>query len=297
MLDPHAHPQEQELNHNVNIVLSPALYWVKKVDLPIKTLRALKKILPSLFEDTLPEGNYNYTAMKDGEHFIAFAYEDAKIIALLQRYGIALSQIKGVYFAQNEFRGLTPMQLNDKEVLVEQDGVVVIAPKTFVADEAQPLELQNLKLSSFSITLQNYSHIVDKTTLYKIAFVLGMFIAVVYGEYFITHYKVTQLQEAKQKLFSEYKLLPTMMQNKAVLQKYKKRFERQSKLRELLATLLKLKLQNGERYTLVEYKENLLHFVVEGVKNKEQFLKQLSTLKTEFTTEYKNNKLNIRIKL
>ena len=58
----------------VNVILSPSLYWVKKLSLPVKYVREVKKLLPSIFEDTLPKGNYNYTAYKSGEDFFGFEH-------------------------------------------------------------------------------------------------------------------------------------------------------------------------------------------------------------------------------
>ncbi|MEA2091565.1 MAG: hypothetical protein U9O83_04260 [Campylobacterota bacterium] len=90
----------------VNIILSPSLYWVKKLSLPVKYLRDAKKLLPSLFEDTLPKGNYSYTAYKSGDEFLIFAYEDKYILETLSKEGISLSNVANVYFAQSEMQNI-----------------------------------------------------------------------------------------------------------------------------------------------------------------------------------------------
>jgi hypothetical protein len=67
-----------DTSKKVNIILSPSLYWVKKMSLPVTNVREVKKLLPSIFEDSLPVGHYSYTAYKHGEDFMLFAYEDKK---------------------------------------------------------------------------------------------------------------------------------------------------------------------------------------------------------------------------
>ncbi|MDQ7066925.1 MAG: hypothetical protein Q9M40_02365 [Sulfurimonas sp.] len=68
----------------VSIILSPSLYWVQKLSLRVKYVREVKKLLPSIFEDMLPAGQYSYSAYKRGDDFFIFAYEDKAILKLLQ---------------------------------------------------------------------------------------------------------------------------------------------------------------------------------------------------------------------
>ena len=48
----------------VNVILSPSMYWVKRVTLPVKYLYEVKSLIPSLFEENLPEGKYSYSAYR-----------------------------------------------------------------------------------------------------------------------------------------------------------------------------------------------------------------------------------------
>ena len=91
---------------SVNVILSPSLYWVKKVSLPVKYLRDVKPLLPSLFEDILPDAVYSYFVYKSEEEYFIFAYEDKKIFNLLNSKGIPASHVNNVYFAQSEFGGV-----------------------------------------------------------------------------------------------------------------------------------------------------------------------------------------------
>ena len=73
------------VEEKVNVILSPSLYWVKKLSLPLKKASEAHKLLPSIFEETLPLGNYNYSVYKKGDDFFAFAYDDKAIFRHLRR--------------------------------------------------------------------------------------------------------------------------------------------------------------------------------------------------------------------
>ena len=87
---------------SVNIILSPSTYWVKRVDLPVKYLRDVRSLMPSLFEEHLPQGKYSYYTYKDGESFLIFAYNDKEVLDLMAEKNITSANIRNVYLAQSE---------------------------------------------------------------------------------------------------------------------------------------------------------------------------------------------------
>ena len=270
-LDPlHPHLVEYEKGEKFSIILSPASYWVQKVSLPVKYIREVKKLLPSLFEDILPEGNYSYTAYKRDDAYFIFAYEDKKILELLQLYGINMADISSVHFAQSEFEALeTPLRVNEREALYSKDGIVGIAPVEWFA-ELQDLKLEALQLSKYHLKLQQYGHIVKSSSLYKIAGLLGALILLLFAESFITSQKIQKIDASKEQLFSKYKLQSTMFQNRSLESKYKKIHQKQSRLRERISYLLSMPLQKSQRVTLIEYKNSLLKAKISGVKQQEE---------------------------
>ncbi len=52
-------------DEKVDIILSPSLYWIKKISLPLNSLREVRTLLPSIFEDMLPDGIYSYSVYKN----------------------------------------------------------------------------------------------------------------------------------------------------------------------------------------------------------------------------------------
>jgi len=136
-----------------DIILSPSLYWVKHVSIPVKSLSEVKKVLPSLFENTVPKGKYSYYAYEDKGTYIVFAYDDRKILATLLQKGITSEQINRVYFAQSEFHDIKEAISIDEECILDvEDHVVVKLPKEFVST-SKPLELSEHDFSEHSVTL------------------------------------------------------------------------------------------------------------------------------------------------
>ncbi|MEA2073471.1 MAG: hypothetical protein U9O86_07790 [Campylobacterota bacterium] len=265
-LDPSS---SEEFSHNkskkINIILSPSLYWVKKMSLPVKSVREVKKLLPSIFEDSLPEGHYSYTAYKNGEEFMLFAYEDKKILSLLAQKGISSTDIASVHFAQSEFKELSSaFCINEKQCMYIKDELLVLAPSAWIS-EKEKLNLDDIKLSKHTIKLQQFGHIVDNSSLYKIGAILTLLAFILIVEIFITSSKKDAIIEAKEELFSKYKLQSTMFQNKSSLSKYSKVHERGVKFRERISYFLTLKLKSNQKIKLIEYKNNLLSVTIDGV--------------------------------
>jgi hypothetical protein len=257
-LDPNT-PLEVDADEKVDIILSPSLYWVQRLKLPIKYTREVKKLLPSLFEDILPQGNYSYSVYKDESedseenYYFIFAYEDKSIIDLAASYNISSSNIASVRFIQSvlgEQEGA--VKINKTQSICVKDGVVTLVPCCWI-QESGDLDIDSLTLTKHTITLAQFGHIVDNSSLYKIAGVLVVFSLVIFAEYFITKQKIASLDAQTQELFKKHDLKPTMFQNRAVLKKYKDIHKNQTKLREELSNKLKQK-----EIKLITYKNNAL---------------------------------------
>lgn len=251
---------------NLNIILSPSLYWVQKVSLPVKYLREVKPLLPSLFEEVLPAGNYNYTAYKQGEDYYIFAYEDKMILETLASKGITPSQVKGVYFAQRELFSMDkPIEVDKENSLYKQDDIVMLLPATWFK-ESITLNLEEIKLSKHNIVLKQFSHIVKDKTLFKMSAIVFVFLLLIATEYFITLQKVTNLREKQENIFEQYHLKATMFQNKAMYKELQSRHEEQMKLRKYMAIILKIPLLNNQKMTLVAFKGKKLKLAFTGEK-------------------------------
>ena len=283
----------------LDIILSPSLYWVKKISLPVKSVREAQKLLPSLFEDSLPEGNYSYMAYKKEDDFIIFAYEDKKILELLSSKGIALANIHGVYFAQSEFESAeSAYRINQTQSIYVKDGVVVLVPSAWVK-EPKELNFNELELSKHRVKLQQFGHIVDTKSLYTIAGVLGILALILVVEIALASSKCDAVLDAKDALFSKYKLQPTMFQNRATYAKYSGIHARQTHLREYISDFLHMKLKKTQRVESIEVKNKILYVSMSGAaKGSEQnILSQLDSKHLKYKTSFHGERMKVEVKL
>ncbi len=288
-----------EKGKKLDIILSPKMYWVKKMSLPVTTVREVKKLLPSIFEDSLLGGHYSYYAYKNEDKFILFAYEDKKILDTITQRGITSSDIGSIRFAQSEFESLEDaISINDKESIYIQDGLLVLAPSKWLM-ESKNLELSELKLSKHTIKLQQFGHIVDNKSLYTIGGVLVVFALILMVEIFIASTKIDAIAQNKEALFSKYKLQSTMIQNKSTHVKYLKIYTRQTKLRESIGVFLTLALKDKQKITSLEYKNQKLFVTISGVKkgSDKALLSKLNTKKLKYKTSFKANSIKVEVSL
>jgi len=226
--------------NRVNIILSPSLYWVKKITLPLKSEREIRPLLPSIFEDILLDEEYNYIVYKEDNIFFAFAYNNKKILKILEAKKIPLNSIDGVYFTQSEFSSIsTPIEINKTQILYIKDDIVIVLPNLWV-DEKDTLDLNGIILSKHKVVLSKYNNN-SNNYLYKIILLLFITSILMCVEYLFYVQKVDKYIEKKDNLFSKYKLEKTMFQNRALLNDYKEIDTKQIDIRKQLVKLLKNK--------------------------------------------------------
>ena len=288
-----------EKKEKVDIILSPAFYWVKKMPLPVKSVREVKKLLPSIFEETLPLATYSYTAYKRKDTFILFAYEDKKILDFLTAKGINSSNISGIYFAQSEFEDSEEAYtVSETQSIISKDALVILIPSLWISKK-QPLHLEEKILSKHKILLQQFGHIVDRKSLYTIVGILGILAIILMVEIFIASSKRDAILTSKDALFSKYKLQPTMFQNRSIYTKYSAIHQRQTHLREYISYFLNMQLKSTQRIKIIEVKSKVLIVILSGVTkgNERGLLTQLDVKKLHYKTSFNDKTIKIEIKL
>ncbi len=235
-----------------DLILSPSFYWVKHVSIPIKSTSELKKFLPSLFEDTVPEGKYSYYAYPDGDAYLAFAYDDKSILNSLSKQGLNTEQINKVYFAQSEFQDLQEaVSVDEDSVLDIEDNVVVKLPKELV-NTSVPLNLDEHVFSTHEITLARYSHIATTKSLIQFGLFMGALIAIYMLELIVSEIKIKELEAAPLHLYTEHKLPAARIQNEVIFETLQKQYQQQIKIRQLSKEILDLKLAKNEYISLYD---------------------------------------------
>lgn len=296
-LDPNSPPFH--LDEKVNIILSPSLYWVEKVTLPVKYLRDVKKILPSLFEDTLPIGDYSYSAYKSGDAFFIFAYQDKLILDTLAEKKIMPLHVENIYFAQSVLGHIQdPIKINGSQSIYVKDEILLLVPSSWVRKSVD-LDLSNIKHSRHSVTLAQFGHRVDSKNLKKIAFIMIVILLLTATEYFITAQKLAHITKLQDTLFTHYNLQPTIIQNQSLLKTYDSIHMKQMKLRTSISSILALELEPSQRLTQLRYKNNILDAEFSGVeKGKESRISDiLKTQNMNFKSSFKDKSWHIEISL
>ena len=294
LLDPNS--KRFPLDEKVNIILSPSLYWVKKLSLPLKHAREVRKLLASLFEDTLPVSDYSYYVYKQDEDFFAFAYEDKVILELLSKQGISSSNVKNVYFAQSELFFIEgAMKINDTQSIYMKNDILILLPCCWI-DEKGTLDLAQITFSKNSISLTQYGHIIDTKSIYKISAALVALIGIVFAEYFITAQKVEEITAKKDNIFIKNRLKSTMFENRSILKKYRAIYTKQMKLREVSSILISSKLKSSESFKQVSYKNSTysVDFEFLSTATKESLISKFKAKKIKTTSK---NDTNMEMKL
>jgi len=129
--------QHVALSEDVNVMLTPQLYTLKKEALPLSYAYQAKKIAPSLFEGLLEEGRqYDYMVWKEKEEWVFLAYDMQRITAFLEEKGFALEHVSKLFFAQQVVDLFdTPLALGAESALVSLDRSVVLVPRSALREE------------------------------------------------------------------------------------------------------------------------------------------------------------------
>ena len=288
-----------DIDGRVDIILSPSLYWVKKVSLPVKYVREAKSLLPSLFEEILPEGIYSYSAYKSEEDFYIFAYEYKLILDTLASKGVTSSQIRNVYFAQSElFSQESGLKIDESRSLYTKDEVLILMPSVWLKENVD-LDLSAIVFSKNSVTLKQFSHLVNDRSLYTFIGILTVLLVLIAIEYFITLHKIDAISQARSEVFSKNGLKSTMLQNRSLLKEYKNQHMTQTRVREYTSELLKLSLKDNVKLSLMEIKNKTYKVEFMGTKNgsESEIIKELKSKHIRFKSTIKDESTRLEIEL
>lgn len=277
-----------------NIVLSPELYWVKKLTLPIKYLYQVKKLLPSIFEESLPQGEYSYHLYKQESEYIAFAYEDATILQLLASKGCNIALLGEVYFFQSLQNPKAQTLRIQNTTLLQKESLWITLPDGWV-QQSMACEVEEMVFKE-PVRLSSYAHLIDSAVLQKASLFLVLFSLTFFLQTYLIQRQNDALEEEKQKVFAHYSLKATTMQNQSMLKSYLELHERQMALRSVSAKILSLKLPRNSFISSYEFKAQTLHITFE-TKNPQEIQKLLKQSSLVYKSYEKEQSLSIEVSL
>ena len=226
-----------ELKENVDIMLSPQFYTLKKETLRVKYAHQAKKIATSLFDGLLEEErNYQYTVFKEDEQWVFIAYDQKEIRAFLRSKGILETQVEKVYFAQEALASFTyPMALGSKETLVVLENTVVVMPLIALEGKDEPsLEFNNtFRPKGAGVSLKDESKsIIDNRESWTLTAVFALFAGMFLVEGARSVGDDAIAKEEMQSILEDYPGLESSYARKPELEKYRDLDKSERKKRE-----------------------------------------------------------------
>jgi hypothetical protein len=275
-------------------------YWVKKVNLPVKKISAAKKLAESIYEGSLPEGNFAYEVSKSGDDFIIIAYDKEKISDEISQKFTKNSKVNAVYFAQNEFLELTECCGIDRvSSLVNLDGLIMQVPRMCTESKKEVSEyLKDKKLSNKKITLGSLeSSVVSKKELYALGtgvlFLLSSFAV----DWFNYHSAISSLDDKRSEIISTYKLPQTSIQLKSIKNSLTKTFKTQKKMRDEIYAFNNLPLKKGEFIESINTNKNETVVIIKLDSNQREadIKSKVSKLVKIKSSQFENGRLTLRV--
>ncbi len=236
----HASMKRAFLSHDVNVMLTPQFYTLKKEALPVKYHYQAKRIAPSLFDGLLEDwGSYEYLVFKEEESWVFIAYNIGQIQSLLLSKGIKPEQVSKIFFAEQVCDLFTgPVLIGDKEALVALDHTVVVVPQTVLAEEAVPLTFDNSFTPKKGVTFRGVPSsllTLNQTIVLTVLFTFFAAMFAVEGWRYGDQSK--RGVEEMQQLMDQYPSLQSKMQRENIATKYKSIDTAERKKREVMRSL------------------------------------------------------------
>ena len=237
----HSAMQNVTLSDDVNVMLTPQFYTLKKEALPVSYAYQAKRIAPSLFDGLLEEGRkYDYMVWREEEEWVFLAYDLEMIRSFLERKGFALEHVSKLFFAQQSVGLLDkPLLVGENSALVSLDHTAVIIPRTALGeDEGALSRFDNSFTPKKGVVLQGaYGSLFDVRQTAVLATVFGLFALMFFVEGW-RYSNNAQADEAKvAELLEAYPSLSSKYTRDSIISKYKTLDARERKKREIIKTL------------------------------------------------------------
>ncbi len=225
------------LNENVNVMLTPQFYTLKKEILPMKYAYQAKKIAPSLFDGLLEEGgNYEYMVYKEKDQWVFIAYDSEHIEAFLSSKGVAPAQVSKIFFAEQAVDKFThPLKLGESEALVVLDGNAVVVPQSALEEgESSFLVFDKRFTPQKGVSLQGASgSILSRKQAFAFGGLFLLFSALFIAEG-LRYGGSQSSKEELERLYSDYPALQSSYTREEILHKYRNIDKEERAKRELV---------------------------------------------------------------
>ncbi len=273
-----------------NIIISPEFYWFRVFDIPTDSKRKIQKLLPTLFEDILPDSDFEYHSIKlQDKKYMCFAYKTNDILEGIKQSGLSISKLNNIYFAQTELKDYAPFSMNGSSYILQNDSLIKI-PSQLSKDEYSNLDIKKIELSNNKIKLNIHQNLINTKNIYLLA---SIFLTIALINFISTIYinsYTDDLKNQKQMIKNEFDLPSTSIQMNSIISSISKINKEQLKIRKILRDIFSLykyapsskikQIQYNEKIVLSienisfsDLKKHLKEYNIKQISNKDQILK------------------------
>jgi len=240
---------------NYAVILSPEFYWIKSAKLPVTKVKDAIKLAPSVYEGSLPEGDFSFEARKVGDDFIMIAYNKKQITKELEKVLPYKSDIKEVYFAQDALSHIKECtSVNERAALSNMNGIIIQVPRSCTnTSDTLDAKLADATFGKSKVKLSSFDNeLLSSKDIMLIASIVGLLFVALIGEYIVYKKALSDLEERRSEIIANNDLPRTSIQLKSIKKSLTKKFKMQKALRERLFAISKMKLEKGEYIQSIE---------------------------------------------
>lgn len=254
--------------------MSPEYYWSRVFEFPLNSKKEVLRVLPNEFDEYIDIEDASYYVQKlQGQKYLCFAYDESKIIEAIKNSGLKLTQVNNIHFGQIEFGdiveglGQSCMKV-DNVCLSFIDGKLVQIPLMLQVDIENNIDIQNIKLSKESISLNSSSKYIQTDTAYKLTAVFVLFSLFTFVKVIDNKFSASEYETKIENIKTSFDMPATTIQTKSIMRKLQKISTTQNHLRETASYIFDLKRKTGGTILSLDIKDKNIKLKVKDTKAK-----------------------------
>lgn len=257
----------EEIKEDVNVILSPQFYWIKKIDIPVKNIKEAKKIAPNILK--LKESEYFFKVVEIEDSFFAVAIKKDLNLNIDKKY------IKSIRIAQCELNEFDCFNLPNKFSIKKVNGIFFCFPNHY--DECVCINniLEKISLSKCEFNFYNSINL-SKNYIFLLFFSLFLLFSVFLSKGIIYQYQLTKLDKEYNSLAAKGLPLTTYQLN-SIIESEKEKITYNEKVRKILNKLQNLTLNSDEFIKIIDFNGKKIKILIKTKRNLDSFFKKYFT--------------------
>ena len=250
----------ETVNEPVDVILSPQYYWIKKIEIPIKSIKDAKKIAKSLFK---LDDTYVYDAFELNGEFYAYAIKKDLDLKIDKKY------INSLRLAQTELYKFEKFNVSQNHSIQKVEDLLFCFPKSENAPHINDI-LPKIELSKHKINIYDLINI-DKSLI-----ISGLIIFILINISLLLNIinnknTVKTIEIKKEELIKNNNLPKTSFQLDSLINDLSKTNKNQINLRKNLEFITKTPLKKNEKFLKLTYGNKKFYIIVKANRNFDKY--------------------------